>query len=195
MYTLDAFLLRFGLRPTSFDPRCFYMGTVKEGALILHCHVNDTRETYTGTIITRFRNAWAQEFDEDLAPLGDTDFTGLRYVFYIDPMTGGRCCDITCKAVIDSLAEILEAHPLPPGYSCTAPLGKDATAELQSPMVDIGPVDPARLSAARSILGTVGFAATTVRADVHFAFVALARYINERRLSSKAWTELLRLGH
>ena len=195
MHTLDAFLLRFGLRPCSFDPRCFYMDTPSEGALILHCHVDDTRETYTGPVIDRFRAEWAAEFNEELTPLGDTDFTGLRHTYRVDPLTGTRCCDITCSAVIDSLAEILKAHPLPPGYSCAAPLGKDALAELQRAVVDMGPVDPMRLKAARSILGTIGFIATTVRADAYFPFVALARYVNEQRLSPKAWTELLRLGH
>ena len=54
--TYDEFLTGFGLVPTSFDPRCFCLSN-DDGDLIALIHVDDSRMTFTGIIIVRYRNA------------------------------------------------------------------------------------------------------------------------------------------
>ena len=97
--TYDEFLTGFGLVPTSFDPRCFCLSD-DDGDLITLIHVDNSRMTFTGIIIVRFCNAWADRFDEKLTPPGalKTGFTGLQFTFAGEGED--RYCEITCSGVI-----------------------------------------------------------------------------------------------
>jgi hypothetical protein len=76
----EKFLKGFGLVQCSHDPRVFFL-VASDGTIIAVIHVDDSRLTYKGKIIERYRAACAKEFNEELELLGSTDFTGLRYLF------------------------------------------------------------------------------------------------------------------
>jgi hypothetical protein len=90
-----------------------------DGTIITAIHVDDSRLTFKGKIIERYRTAWAKEFNEELEPLGDTDFAGLRYLF--EGEGEARHCKITCTGIIKRLGELLAEHEFPLSYSTETP--------------------------------------------------------------------------
>ena len=188
----DKFLKGFGLIQCSYDPRVFYL-VASDGTIIAAIHVDDSRLTFKGKIIERYRAAWAKEFNEELEPLGDTDFAGLRYLF--EGEGEARHCKITCTGIIKRLGELLAEHEFPRSYSTETPMTPDDLGKLAQRPGPNNMLRPDLLAPARKIAGTIGFIVTKVRIDGYLVFCIIARYLSEKRLARQAWICLLRLGH
>jgi hypothetical protein len=188
----DKFLKGFGLVQCSYDPRVFYL-VASDGTIIAVIHVDDSRLTYKGKIIERYRAAWAKEFNEELEPLGDTDFTGLRYLFEGEGQA--RHCKITCIGIIKRLGELLAEHDFPRSHSTETPMTPDDLGKLSQEPGPNNKLRPELLAPARQIAGTIGFIVTQVRIDGYLVFCIIAHYLSEKRLTYQVWVCLLRLGH
>ena len=106
----------------SYDPCVFYV-VASDGTIIAVIYVDDSRLTYKGKIIERYCAAWAKEFNEELEPLGDTDFMGLRYLF--EGESQAWHCKITCIGIIKRLGELLAEHEFSRSHSMETPMTPD----------------------------------------------------------------------
>jgi len=188
----DKFLLGFGLRRLQSDLRVFTWASPL-GVVVIHDHVDDTRITTTSPEARRlFTTAWALEFGEPLPSEElSEDFTGLRH-----HRVGPSMTEISCMGVLKRLVPLVANYATPSYYEC--PLPEDAIRKLREcdEQVDEAhrPAD-IDLKTAQQILGTVGFAATTCRPDVCFAYHLLSRYVNPERFRPRVMTYLLRVAH
>ena len=189
----DSFLLGFGLRKLHTDRRVFTWSS-PHGAVIVHDHVDDTRITTSSPEARRlFTAAWALEFNEPL-PTEELseDFTGLRH-----HQISATRTEISCEGVIRRLIPLLVVFP-PAGYVSESPLPVDAVRKLRDdefpPEGAAGPMllGESDLRLAQQMLGTVGFAATTCRPDVCFAYHLLARYVCSVRFTALVQRLLVR---
>ena len=160
------------------------------GDLIVHDHVDDSRLTSTTTEAREhFYRYWAAEFGEPLesAELSE-DFTGLRHHVCPDGSV-----QISCVGVIRSLAMLVKAHPLAPGTHVDTPMAADTLLKLRAGQ-DKDTLIPALLEEAQKLAGTIGFVVSAVRPDANFAYVALASYINVKRLTRRVFMALVRVA-
>jgi hypothetical protein len=193
---LDRFLLGFGMRRLNTDMRVFTWNS-PFGALIVHDHVDDTRITTTSAEARRmFTTAWALEFNEPLPSEElSEDFTGLCHHVLSTTRT-----EISCAGVIMRLVPILARHP-PLAYVVECPLPSDAVRVLRAQeSLDYGGfvgevLAEEHLKEGQQILGTVGFAATSCRPDVCFAYHLLSRYVCPLRYTTLVRKYLLRVAH
>jgi hypothetical protein len=192
----DRFLLGFGMRRLNTDMRVFTWNS-PFGALIVHDHVDDTRITTTSAEARRmFITAWALEFNEPLPSEElSEDFTGLCHHVLSTTRT-----EISCAGVIMRLVPILARHP-PLAYVVECPLPSDAVRVLRAQeSLDYGGfvgevLAEEHLKEGQQILGTVGFAATSCRPDVCFAYHLLSRYVCPLRYTTLVRKYLLRVAH
>jgi len=191
----DRFLIGFGLRRLNTDLRVFTWNS-PHGAVIIHDHVDDTRITTTSAEGRRmFTTAWALEFGEPLPSEElSEDFTGLRHHRVSDTRT-----EVSCEGVIRRLIPLLASFP-PADGAYEAPLPEDAIRRLrQDEAVEASIrqgrlLPPADLRLGQRILGTVGFASSSCRPDLCFAYHLLSRYVCAERFTPVVQRLLLRVA-
>jgi hypothetical protein len=181
-----------GMTQCVYDQRVFTR--FRDGELlVVLVHVDDSRFLHSSDEVRDgFLCQWATRFGEkpDFTPfLGKDEFTGLMTTEY-DKDT----LNVRCRAVIQSLKELIEPFPLPPGTLTTLPMAAEAPARLLEPVSDANPLVPELLVPAQRIGGTCAFVTSKVRMESFFAFCVLARYINKERLTRCVFIELLRLA-
>jgi hypothetical protein len=178
-----------------YDTRVFYKHCANGGFIIAHVHVDDTRITAKFMAdLEAFYTLWASDLHEERKPLDplhlDETFAGIRHHFSHDR----HSCTLTCTGTIDQLIPILTAHPLESKYSSDSPIALDALQRLYAPPCPTSnPLALANLHDARRIVGLTSFI-SSIRSEVIFAFKALSRCVNERRITSNAWREIRRLA-
>jgi hypothetical protein len=153
------------------------------GTLVVHDHVDDSRLTSTTAAIrSRFYRAWAAEFNSPPEPSELSEkSTGLRH-HRVSPTT----VEMSYLGVVRSLEGLLAEYPLARGVRFDTPLPADALTRLREPH-DAG--NPLRIAS------TIGFITNMVRPDAHFGYCVIARYLSEEKLTQRAFTYLLRVGH
>ena len=187
----DEFLLGYGLIQLITDRRVWVIRT-PVGDLIVHDHVDDSRLTFTtDDVKSHFIAAWALRFGEppQLDEL-DEDFVGYRH--HVLP---NGTIEVSCDGVIKNLKQLLVDYPLPVGMTCDSPLPEDAMRRLRDSGTGSDVLIPEALPFAQKVGGTVGFITQAVRCDSYFGYSALARYINERKLTRSVLRLLLRVAH
>jgi len=188
----DRFLLGYGLVRLNSDLRVFTWSSPL-GVVVIHDHVDDTRITTTSPEARRqFTTAWAVEFGEPFPSEElSEDFTGLCH-----HRLGPSRTEVSCVGVLRRLIPLVAPYPPPSHHDC--PLPEDAIRQLRNTESDATPradMSESDLKVAQKILGTIGFAATTCRPDVCFAYYILSRYINPARFCPRVWSYLLRVAH
>jgi hypothetical protein len=192
----DRFILGYGMHRLNVDLRVFTMISAT-GVIFLHDHVDDTRITTTSSEARRhFHTAWALEFGEKLITEElSEDFTGIRH-----HRSGLTTMELSCEGVIKRLIPLLSIYPQS-ASSPPFPLPENALRLLNAEDVArqegqaLSPIqDPALLQRAQQILGTIGFAASTARPDVNFAYSVLARYVNSLRFTSLVERLVIRIA-
>ena len=176
-----------------YDTRVFYKRTPTGGFIIAHVHVDDTRLTSLSMDdLNAFYTLWADDLKEERKPLDvttlDETFAGIRHHF-IDRHT----CVLSCTGTIDQLIPILSEFPLEPNLSSDSPIACDSLKRLFAQPTETNPLVTTHLHTARRIVGLTSFV-SSVRNEVLFAFKVLARFVNERRLTSYAWREIRRMA-
>jgi hypothetical protein len=189
--TNDEFLLGYGFTQCIVDRRVFVKKDPVLGVLVLHDHVDDSRLTATaGGIRSHFYHAWAARFNSPPEPAElSENFTGLRH-----HRAGPHTVEMSCLGVIRSLEDLIAPHPLRAGTHIDVPLPVDALSRLRELPCATNPLCPHLVPEAQRIAGTIGFVTNMVRPDAHFAYCVLARYLNEGRLTQRAFDYLIRVG-
>ena len=186
----DLFLRGYGLRQCVTDLRVWSLRSMR-GVLVIHDHVDDSRLTSTTPEArSHFYLAWAAEFNSppESAELSE-NFTGLRH-----RRIDARSVEISCLGVIRSLAELIAPYPLSSAVHYDTPMPTDALRELQAGPTERYPLWPHMVPVAQKIGGTIGFITNMVRCEAHFGYCVISRYLNEAKLTKRAFQYLLRLA-
>ena len=88
------------------------------------------------------------------------------------------CFELNCDRVLEDLERKIAPYPLPAHVPFDTPMAADGLKTIREPPSDTNPLlgEPYP-TLSRSILGSGGWVATTVRAEGQFSFVALAQQL------------------
>jgi hypothetical protein len=111
---------------------------IAEEGLIILVRVDDTRITASTQVVRlRFVASWKRELNEDIDVVDmDKNFVEVLHQRRVDDAT----CELTCRATIDNLRELLGAQPIPTRMSVEYPLGPDAPAVFGAGPTDRNPL-------------------------------------------------------
>jgi hypothetical protein len=164
--------------------------------LALAVVVDDTWITSTNSkLFAEFMEKWGKHFESstDPTPSSVTDFAGIHYETGTD--AGGlRTMTLSCGKSLRDLEKRLAPFPLPSNSSAVTPMVADGLATLHADPSEGNPLLPESVHVARQLLGLVGWITGSVRADAHFAYVAIAQRV-ANHLTRGVWNALLRLCH
>jgi hypothetical protein len=164
--------------------------------LALAVVVDDTWITSTNSkLFAEFMDRWGKHFKSstDPTPSSSTDFAGIHCEAGSDA-SGRRTMALSCGKSLRDLEKRLIPFPLPVNGSAATPMVADGLAALHADPSEDNPLIPESVPVARQLLGLAGWITGSVRADAHFAYVAIAQRV-ANHLTRNVWSALLRLCH
>jgi hypothetical protein len=201
-----GFLLSEGFTQSIVDRRLFYKHSPDppdEGArplpgggsiLIVAVVVDDSWFTSTNSrMLTDLLARWSARFKASTsgAPTGVSDFAGTHCETSVGP-DGKRRLTLGCKKSIDDLEKILSTLASPTTSPVLTPMAADGLGLLHDQPSESNPSIPERVHDARRLLGMCGWITGSVRADAHFAYVAISQHV--AALTRNVWNALIRLA-